>query len=155
MANTYSQLYIHVVFAVQGRQNLINAANREELHKYISGLVQNKGQKLIAIFCMPDHLHALISIQPDIAISNLVRDIKANSSRFINEKQWVVGKFSWQEGFGAFSYAKSQQEDVVNYILKQDEHHKIKTFRDEYLDMLRKFEVEYDDRYLFDWIVDE
>lgn len=151
MSDTFTQIYIHVVFAVKGRQNLISAANREELHKYITGIVQNRDQKVLAVFCMPDHVHALIGLQPSISVSDLVRDIKANSSKFINEKKWVIGKFNWQEGFGAFSYSKSQQDDVVKYILNQEEHHKIKTFKDEYLDFLKKFEVEYDEKYLFEW----
>jgi len=152
MANTFSQIYIHVVFAVKGRQSLISAKHREELHKYITGIVQNKGQKMIAIFCMSDHVHLLISFQPDVSVSDLVRDIKANSSKFINEQKWVVGKFSWQSGFGAFSYSKSQKDDVVNYILNQEEHHKIRSFKEEYIDILKKFEIEYDDRYLFEWL---
>lgn len=151
MSDTFTQIYIHVVFAVKGRQNLISAANREELHKYITGVVQNRDQKMLAVFCMPDHVHMLIGFKPAMSVSDLVRDIKANSSKFINEKKWVIGKFNWQEGFGAFSYSKSQQDDVVRYILNQEEHHKIKTFKDEYLDFLKKFEVEYDEKYLFEW----
>lgn len=151
MANTFTQIYIHVVFAVKGRQNLISANHREELHKYITGIVQGKGQKMIAIFCMPDHVHMLISMQPALAVSDLVRDIKANSSKFINEQSWVIGKFAWQNGFGAFSYSKSQQDDVVNYILKQEEHHKVRTFKEEYLEILKRFEVEYNEQYLFEW----
>ena len=152
MANTFTQLYVHIVFAVKGRQNLISANNREELHKYITGIVRGKGQKMIAIFCMPDHLHMFVGMMPDMSVSDLVRDVKANASKFINTQQWVLGKFSWQEGFGAFSYAQSQQDVVVNYILKQKEHHKTKTFKEEYLDILKKFEVDYDERYLFEWI---
>lgn len=113
MSDTFTQIYIHVVFAVKGRQNLISAANREELHKYITGVVQNRDQKMLAMFCMPDHVHMLIGFKPAMSVSDLVRDIKANSSKFINEKKWVIGKFNWQEGFGAFSYSKSQQDDVV------------------------------------------
>lgn len=151
MANTFTQLYVHIVFAVKGRQNLISANHREELHKYITGIVQNKNQKMLAIFCMPDHVHMFIGMKPDMSISDLVRDIKANASRYINDQKWVVGKFSWQEGFGAFSYAKSQQNDVVKYILNQEDHHKIKSFKEEYLEILKKFEVEYDEQYLFEW----
>ena len=152
MANTYTQIYIHIVFAVQGRQNLITKEHKEELHKYITGIVQNKGQKLIAINSMPDHVHIFIGMKPTVALSDLVRDIKNNSSSFINEKRWVRGKFNWQKGFGAFSYGHSQIDVVVKYIQNQEKHHKQKTFREEYLEMLQKFAVEYDDKYLFEWI---
>lgn len=152
MANTYTQIYIQIVFAVKGGLNVIPPSHREELQKYISGIIENKSQKLLAIFCMPDHLHLLTAIKPSIAISDLVRDVKASSSGFINEKKWVPGKFSWQEGFGAFSYSKSQLENVVSYILTQEEHHKKKTFKEEYIDFLNKFEIEYDRKYLFEWI---
>jgi len=152
MPNTYSQIYVQIVFAVKGRENLISKSNREELHKYITGIVQKREQKMLSIFSMPDHTHLLIGLKPSIAISDLVRDIKAGSSNFINEKKWLQGKFNWQEGFGAFSYSRSQIDDVIKYILNQEEHHKKKTFREEYLDFLVKFEVEYDNKYLFEWI---
>lgn len=152
MANTYTQIYIHVVFAVQGRQNLIPKEHKEELHKYITGIVQNKGQKLIAINSMPDHAHVFMGVKPAIALSDLVRDIKNNSSGFINEKKWVRGKFNWQKGFGAFSYGHSQIDVVVKYIFNQEKHHAKKTFREEYVEMLKKFQVEYDEKYLFEWI---
>ncbi len=152
MANTYSQIYIHIVFAVQGRQNLIYKDRREELHKYITGIVQNRGQKMLAIFCMPDHSHILTGMKPSISISDLARDIKAGSSKFINENKWMKGKFNWQEGFGAFSYSRSQIDTVIKYILRQEEHHKKRTFQEEYIQLLKKFEVEYDEQYLFKWI---
>lgn len=152
MANTYSQVYIQIVFAVKGRQNLIEKQNREELHEFITGIVSNRGQKLLAIFAMPDHVHILIGLKPNVSISDLVRDIKAGSSKFINDKKWINAKFNWQEGFGAFSYSKSNLDAVVNYILNQEEHHKKRTFKDEYLDFLEKFEIEYDTKYLFEWI---
>ncbi len=152
MPNTYSQIYIQIVFAVKGRQNLIPKQNREELHKYITGIVQNRDQKMLSIFCMPDHTHLLVGLKPLIAISDLVRDIKAGSSKFINDKHWMKGKFNWQEGFGAFSYSRSQIDNVIKYILNQEEHHKKKTFREEYIEFLKKFEIEYDEKYLFEWI---
>jgi len=155
MANTYTQIYIHVVFAVQGRQNLIPKEHKEELHKYIAGIIRNKKQKLIAINSMPDHMHIFIGMKPSIALSDLVRDIKNNSSAFINEKKWVRGKFNWQEGFGAFSYGHSQIDVVVKYIQNQEEHHTKKTFKEEYLEMLKKFNVEYDEKYLFKWVDEE
>ncbi|MGC4128291.1 MAG: IS200/IS605 family transposase [Bergeyella sp.] len=152
MANTYTQIYIQIVFAVKGRQNLISKENREELHKFITGIVSNRGQKLFAIFAMPDHVHILVSMSPNVSISDLVRDIKAGSSKFINDKKWINGKFNWQEGYGAFSYSKSGVDNVVKYILNQEEHHKKKTFKEEYLEFLKKFEIEYDSEYLFEWI---
>ena len=154
MANTYTQIYIQIVFAVKGRQNLIAKENREELHKFITGIVTNRGQKLFAVFAMPDHVHILVSIGPTILISDLVRDIKAGSSKFINDKKWINGKFNWQEGYGAFSYSKSSVDSVVKYILNQEEHHKNKKFKEEYLGLLEKFEIEYDQKYLFEWIED-
>ncbi len=152
MANTYSQMYIQIVFTVKGREHLIAANKREELHQYITGIIKSRDQKLLAIFAMPDHVHVLVGLKPDIALSDLVRDIKAGSSKFITEKNWVNGKFSWQEGYGAFSYSKSQIDAVVKYILNQEEHHKQVSFKEEYLDFLKKFEIEYEERYLFDWI---
>ncbi len=155
MANTYTQIYIHVVFAVQGRQNLIPKEHKEEPHKYITGIVKNKGQKLIAINSMPDHVHVFIGMKPSIALSDLVGDIKTGSSTFINEKKWIREKFNWQVGFGAFSYGHSQIDVVVKYIQDQEEHHAKKSFREEYLNMLNKFNVAYDEKYLFKWIEDE
>lgn len=152
MPNTFTQIYIQIVFAVKGRQNLISKNKREELHKYITGIVQNRDQKMLAIFAMPDHVHILLGMKPDISISNLVRDIKAGSSKFINDNNWIMGKFNWQEGYGAFSYAKSQIDYVVNYISNQEEHHKAKTFKKEYINMLERYEIEYNEKYLFEWI---
>lgn len=150
MANTYTQIYVHIVFAVKGRENLIKESFREELQKYISGIINNKKQKLYAIYCMPDHIHILVSIQPDISISDLVRDIKANSSSFIKEKG-SNRKFSRQNGFGAFSYSKSKVTVVCDYIMNQKNHHQKKTFQQEYVELLRKYEVEYDERYVFEF----
>jgi putative transposase len=152
MANTYTQIYIHIVFAVQGRNNLIPKSIREELHKYITGIVQNRNHKMLAIFCMPDHTHVLVGMKPDISISDLTRDVKAISSKFINDNRFVKGKFNWQIGFGAFSYSKSQIDSVIKYILNQEEHHKKKSFKEEYLGLLEKFGIEYDEKYLFEWI---
>ena len=152
MADTYCQIYIHIVFAVRGRENIIREEIREELQKYIGGIIRNEKQKLYAIYSMPDHTHILISIGSEIKISELVRDIKANSSRFINEKKWIKGKFYWQEGYGAFSYSHSQTDSVVNYIVNQPEHHKKRSFREEYLDLLKKFEIDYQEQYLFEFL---
>jgi REP element-mobilizing transposase RayT len=152
MPNTYSQIYIQIVFAVEGRQNLISPQHREELHKYVTGIISKRKQKLLAIFCMPDHIHLLVGISPAIAISDLVRDIKAGSSNFINEQRWVRGRFNWQEGFGAFSYSRSQIKPVSDYILEQESRHQERTFKNEYVGLLKKFDVEFDERYLFDFI---
>lgn len=149
MANTYSQLYVHIVFAVKGRQNLISKNWKDEVYKYITGIVTNKGQKLIAINGVSDHIHILVGLKPDKSLSDLVRDIKANSSKFINDKKWINGKFEWQTGFGAFSYSHSQLTNVINYIRNQEEHHKVKTFRDEYIEFLKLFNVDFKNEYLF------
>ena len=150
MATTYSQIYIQIVFAVKGRQAFIKESFREELQKYISGIIAEKKQKLYAIYCMPGHTHILVSLKPDITISDLVRDIKSNSSSFIKEQEFVKD-FAWQVGFGAFSYAKSQSLQVVDYILNQPKHHEKKTFKEEYVAFLEKFEIEYDEKYLFEF----
>jgi REP element-mobilizing transposase RayT len=152
MANTYTQLYIHIVFAVRGRDNLIKPDHKEEIHKYITGIIQHRDHKLLAINSMPDHVHILIGYDPKTALSDLVRDIKAASSKFINEAGWLKSRFAWQEGYGAFSYSRSQLDDIIRYIATQEEHHKNKLFREEYFEMLEKFHVDFDPKYLFEWI---
>jgi len=149
MANTYTQIYIHIVFAVEGRQNLINPVHNNELQKYITGIVSRQNHKLIAINNLPDHLHLLIGMRPDSSLSVLVGDVKTGSSNFINRKRWVTGRFSWQEGFGAFSHSRSQLDAVIHYIKNQQKHHARKTFREEYVQLLEKFEVDYDPKYIF------
>lgn len=139
------------MFAVKGRQNLIRGEHKEELHKYITGIVKGKKQKMLAINCMPDHTHMFVGFTPDIKISDLVRDVKSISSGFINEKKFVKGKFNWQHGFGAFSYSHSHIDRVVKYVLNQEEHHKKKTFREEYIGLLEKFNVVYDPKYIFEF----
>lgn len=151
MANTYSQIYIQTVFAVQGRQNLVAREHKEELHKYITGIVMNQGHKLLATHCMPDHIHILIGFRPAKALSYLMREVKADSCNFINDKKWVCGRFSWQEGSGAFSYGHSQLTSIIRYIRNQEQHHLKKSFRDEYLQFLKRFDVNYDPKYLFDF----
>jgi putative transposase len=151
MAGTFSQIYIQVVFAVNGRDNLLLKPWRDEVFKYISGIIKGKNQKSIIVNGVTNHVHLFVGLKPSMAISDLVRDVKNNSSNFINENKFVRGKFSWQEGFGSFSYSHSQIEQVYQYILKQEEHHHKKTFKEEYLDFLHKFEVEYDEKYLFEW----
>lgn len=152
MPGTFSQVYIQVVFAVKGRENLIDKTWREELNKYIAGIIKGKEQKPIIVNGVADHIHAFIGLRPVMSISDLVRDIKSNSTNFINERKLVKGKFSWQEGYGAFSYGHSQIDKVYNYILNQEEHHRKMTFREEYIGFLKKFEVEFDEKYLFEWI---
>jgi len=152
MPNTYTQIYIHVVFAVKYRDALISSSWKERLHKYITGIIQNQGHKLITINTMPNHAHIFIGMKPDAALSDLVRDIKRDSTNFVNNEIKIRGKFGWQEGFGAFSYSHSQIDSVAKYILNQEEHHRRKTFREEYETMLKDYAVEYNDRYVFEWI---
>jgi len=152
MAGTFSQIYIQVVFTVKGWENLIGKEWKDELHKYIAGIIKGKEQKPIIVNGMPDHIHAFVGLRPAMAISDLVRDIKNNSSNFINEKRLVKGRFSWQEGYGAFSYSHSHIQNVYDYILNQEEHHRKKTFKEEYIDFLKKFEIEYNEKYLFEWM---
>ncbi len=152
MANTYSQIYIQMVFAVKGRQSLIQKSWKDELYKYMTGTLRNKGQKLLAINGMPDHIHIFVGQQPNVTTSSLVKEVKVASSKFINENRWVRSRFSWQEGFGTFSYGRSQLDTVIQYIQNQELHHKKWTFREEYIGLLKKFEVEYDEKYLFDWL---
>ncbi|HHD82704.1 MAG TPA: IS200/IS605 family transposase [Bacteroidetes bacterium] len=150
MANTYTQVYVMIVFGTRGRKNLITNEHEEEIYKYISGIISNKSKKILQINGMPDHVHILVSLKPDKAISDLVRDIKSNSSKFINESKWFAEKFNWQKGFGAFSYSHSQIEDVINYIKDQKVHHKRISFKDEYKKLLDYFEIEYDEKYILE-----
>jgi REP element-mobilizing transposase RayT len=151
MANTYTQMYVQIVFAVQGRPNIINEKHRDELEKYICGIINNKKCKPLAIYCNPDHTHVLLGLHPTVCVSDLTRDIKSSSSKFINDKKWILGKFSWQDGFGSFTYSKSQMDTVAKYILNQPKHHKRTTFKEEYLSILKKLDVEFDENYLFEW----
>lgn len=144
-------MYVQVVFAVRGRRAAIDKAWKDELYRYIAGIIKEKGQKSIIVNGMPDHVHLFIGQKPSIALSDLVRDVKNNSSKFINERNWLNDKFSWQEGFGAFSYSQSQIKSVYDYILSQEEHHKQKTFKDEYIELLKRFAIEYNEKYLFEW----
>ncbi len=152
MANTYAQIYLHVVFAVSGRACVIRSERKEELQKYIAGILIHQRQKLIAISCMPDHTHILIGLRPDQATSDLVGKIKTGSTNYINASRWIGCRFSWQEGFGAFSVSKSHLDTVINYIQNQENHHRRKTFSQEYLEFLRRHEVPFDERYVFKMI---
>ena len=148
MANTYTQIHIHAVFAVQNRISLIQNEWRDELFKYITGIITNNGHKLLEIGGMPDHVHALFGMRPTQSISDLMQDIKGSSSLWINKKRLVAGKFSWQEGYGAFSYGKSQIDRVVKYIQQQEKHHKKRDFSEEYIELLKLFEIEFDEKYI-------
>ncbi|MEI8279036.1 MAG: IS200/IS605 family transposase [Bacteroidota bacterium] len=152
MSGTYSQIYIQIVFAVKGRESLIKPEWEDELYKYITGIVENREQKMIAINGMPDHIHFLIGMKPSCSLSDLVREVKKSSNDFINRNKFSKYQFSWQEGYGAFSYSHSQLNNVVSYIKNQKEHHKKKTFREEYKGFLEAFEVSFDERYLFEWV---
>jgi putative transposase len=149
MANTYTQIHIHLVFAVKFRACLIHPSWKDELYRYITGVIQNNNNKLLIINGMPDHLHILVGIRPSQSLSELMQHIKANSSKWINEKGFLNGKFEWQEGYGAFSYSKSQIKDVIKYIENQEEHHRQKTFIEEYKELLDKFEIEFNEKYIF------
>ena len=151
MAGTYSQVYIQVVFAVNKWENLLLKPWRDEVFKYMCGIIKGKNQKPIIVNGVENHVHLFIGLKPSMAISDLVRDVKNNSSNFINEKKFVHGKFSWQVGHGSFSYSHSDIGRVYQYILNQETHHNKATFKDEYLEFLKTHEIEYDERYLFDW----
>jgi len=150
MANTYTQIYLHIVFAVQNRISLINPEWKDELYKYITGIVKKNGHKLIAINGMPNHLHIAVGYKPQQLIPDLLQDIKGDSSKWINEKKFVKGKFSWQAGYGAFSFSHSQIDAVVKYILNQEQHHRKKSFREEYLDLLKKYKIVFDEKYILE-----
>ncbi|QEM14073.1 IS200/IS605 family transposase [Mucilaginibacter rubeus] len=151
MANTFSQIYLQFVFAVKDRQSLVSKNNKEELHKYITALIQNRGAKLLAINCMPDHIHIFVGFKPIILISDFVKEIKVQSNEFVNSKDWVRGKFRWQEGYGVFSYSKSHIDSVIKYIQNQEIHHHKKTFKQEYMSLLEKFEIPFEEKYLFEF----
>lgn len=151
MAGTFSQIYIQYVFAVKGRENLLHPSFETEVFKYIAGIVSGKKQKPLAVNGMPDHIHVLVGLRPSMKISDLIRDIKNNSTNFINEKKWLKKKFAWQEGYGAFSYSESNYGDVIDYIKNQKQHHAKRTFRQEYLSFLKKFNVPFEDKYLFEF----
>jgi REP element-mobilizing transposase RayT len=151
MANTFSQIYLQFVFAVKHRQSLIPAEHKEELHKYLTALVQNRKAKMIAVHCMPDHAHLFVGFRPVISISDFIKEIKVESNEFLNSKDWMKAKFNWQEGYGVFSYGHSQIDTVAKYVLNQEQHHKKKTFRDEYLEFLDRFQIPFEEKYLFEF----
>ena len=150
--STFSQIYIHIVFAVKHRAALIEPSWEDYLYQYITGIVKNKGQILIAINGMPDHIHFLIAMKPTCCLSDLVREVKKATNEIIKARKFTKFKFNWQEGFGAFSYSRSHLNNVVNYIKNQKEHHSKQNFRLEYLNLLDQYEIPYDQKYMFDWI---
>ena len=152
MANTYTQIYLQLVFSPLGHENVIPIRHKEELQKYTTGIIQNRKHKLLAVNFMRDHVHIFIGYNPAQPLPDLLRDIKANTSKFINENKWMPGRFQWQNGYGGFSYSHSQIDIVIKYINNQEEHHKTTTFRDEYLKLLEQFDIDYDPDYLFEWI---
>ena len=152
MSGTFTQIYIQIIFAVKDRESLIKSSWEEELYKYITGIVQNKGQKMLAINGISNHIHILIGMRPSCCLSDLVREIKKSTSQLIKDKKFTKNKFQWQEGYGSFSYSHSSVDRVIKYILNQKEHHKKETFKEEYINFLQKFNVEYKDEYLFEWI---
>jgi putative transposase len=149
MSNTYTQIHIHVVFAVKNRVGIIHKDWRDELYKYITGIIQKNDHKLLIINGVEDHLHLFFGMRPTQTLSDLMQDVKANSSKWINEKGFVQGRFEWQSGYGAFSYSKSQISSVIKYIENQEVHHTKQTFLEEYKNLLDQFEVDYDERYIF------
>ncbi len=149
MANTFTQLYAHIVFSPRGRSNAISPIWKVELYKYIAGIIANKNQKLMAVNGMPDHIHLLIGLKPDCCLSDLIRDVKANSSRFIKDKNFVPEIFEWQKGFGAFSVGQRELTTIINYIKNQEEHHKMVSFRKEYIRFLREHEIDFKSEYIF------
>lgn len=152
MANTYAQLSIQLVFVVNGRENLLKNNFRYDLFKYISGILKESNQFPLAVNGYLDHVHAFFELNPKTSVSEISRIVKANSSKWINENKFIRSKFNWQKGYGAFSYSRSQRNDVIKYIVNQEEHHRKRTFKDEYLKFLNAFGVEYNERYLFEWI---
>ena len=152
MTGTFSQMYIQVVFAVKHRQALIQSLWEERLYEYTTGIIRNKDQKLLAINGMPDHIHILIGIKPTCCLSDLVREVKKSTNEFINENGFTKSKFNWQGGFGAFSYSHSHLDNVIRYIMNQKEHHRKKTFKEEYITFLKKFEIPHEEQHLFDWL---
>jgi len=151
MAGAYSQILLQYVIVVKGRQNLLNKVWRDEVFKYISGIISSKSQKPLIVNGVEDHVHILLGLKPSMNISELIRDIKNNTTNFINEKEFLKSKFSWQEGYGVFSYSNSQLKNVYEYIANQEEHHKKKTFKEEYLEFLAEHDIAFEEKYLFDW----
>lgn len=151
MANTYTQINIHAIFSVRGRENIITRQFRDRLHKYIAGIINNQNNYSLAVNGYKDHVHIFFEQNPVLSLSDIMRDVKSNSSKWINKNRLVLGRFSWQEGYGAFSYSRLQRDGVIKYIMEQEKHHSVKTFKEEYLGLLRKFEIPFEDHYVFEF----
>jgi REP element-mobilizing transposase RayT len=151
MANTYTQMNVQAVFAVKGRENFLLANFRTNVFQYISGILKETGQYPLAVNGTHNHVHIFFELNPTTSVAEVMEKVKANSSRWINENKYVPGKFEWQRGYGGFTYSRSQRNDVIQYIINQEKHHHRQTFKEEYLEMLRKFEVNFDDRYIFEF----
>ncbi|HEX2974350.1 MAG TPA: IS200/IS605 family transposase [Bacteroidales bacterium] len=151
MADSYTKIYLQIVFSPFGRENTIPMKHKEELHKYATGIIQKRGHKLLAINSMKDHIHILIGYNPSQLLPDLIRDIKANTSKFINEKNWIPGKFKWQEGYGCFSYSYRESDSMIKYVMNQELHHSKQSFREEYFTFLNEYNVEYNPEYLFEY----
>ena len=151
MANTYTQFNMHIVFSVKGRNNFLSDKLRPELFRYITGIIKQKKHYSLAVNGYKDHVHIFFEYNPSFSVSDLIRDIKSGSSKWINDQKIIVGKFSWQEGYGGFSYSKSQRNSVINYIMNQEQHHKNKTFKEEYLQLLKDFDIEFQNEYVFEF----
>ncbi len=151
MGNTYTQINIHAIFVVKGRENIITSKFNEKLYQYIHGILKNQEIYPLAVNGYRDHIHIFFEMNPSLALSDILRTVKTNSSKWINEQKFVPGKFSWQEGYAAFSYSRSQRNNVIQYIINQKDHHSKKSFREEYLELLKKFDISFDDRYIFDF----
>ena len=149
MANTYSQLNVQGVFAVKGRENIITKNFRDDLHRYMSGILKNDGSYPLAVGGWKDHVYVFFELPVTMLVAKQM--LKASSSKWINDNQLVKGKFRWQDGYGAFSYSRSQRDTVIRYITNQEEHHRNKTFREEYLELLKEFEILYNEKYLFEF----
>lgn len=151
MSGTFSQIYIQYVFAVKGRNNFLLPAFEDEVYKYIAGIIRGNGQKSLAVNGMPDHVHVLVGLKPAMRIDELIRDVKNNVTNFINNNGWLKQRFSWQDGYGAFSYSHSAFGNVIDYIKNQKTHHCKRTFNEEYNELLKKFEIPFEKKYLFEF----
>jgi REP element-mobilizing transposase RayT len=151
MSNTYSQISLHIIFAVKHREALILPNFRDNLFRYIHGIIKGKNQKSFAVNGASDHIHIFTGLTPSIYIPDFVRDIKSDSSLYVNKNRWSPGKFHWQDGYGVFSHSRSQRDCVIKYILNQEEHHSKKSFKSEYIGFLEKAGVDFDSKYLFEF----
>jgi len=146
--STFTQLYVHIIFGTSGRICILHGDKQNQIQKYITGIIKNRGHTPIIINGMPDHIHILIGLNPDKTISDLVKEIKRCSTNYINEHGWFRGKFKWQQGYGAFSYGQSQLQKIIRYIKNQERHHRKRSFREEYKQLLDSFEIDYSEALL-------